>query len=290
MVRAVDLTLERLRTLEVRLPPDNRLTRAGKSLKIAAGVPWDELSEPMQATVFEATRTVLEQHLIVRAMLASGHDVRERLRWLLKGADLPGQTEETTPRDVQFELVVGALLIMGGIQGVRPSEPDWRIRAGEREVGVAAKRISSRKNMTKTFRDAIGQLRRQDLSGLVIVNLDQIARSPTPEEEQAKVTELVNGLRDLARTLGAEGDVIGVMGFVTGFDWWDYFGEGVIRLRMSYHAHIITDDMAREPSIRHTLSLIGHNALASVLAALGDLELRGGTPGGPPSSSDAVTR
>lgn len=279
-LRAADLTLDRLRSLDVRVPTDNRLVRARAYVARSMQVPWNVMSSEDHDLVAEASRTIVEQYLIVRAMLKAGHDVRNRLRRLLEGGDLPWGSVNTEARDTQFELAVGALLWMGGVHGIRLGEPDWRIQAGPSDLGIAVKRLSSRRNRFKRVRNAIEQIHRQGIPGIVILNLDQLAKAPTAEEENESVTRLVREFKQLAEDhnnkcaiTGADGWVLGIFGFVAGFEWLNHFDVGVLGLRVFYHAELLVDSLARAPAIHSTLALLAKNAKRDLAAAFSDSEL-----------------
>jgi len=163
-----------LRGFGVRIPLENRLKRAAQIVEAGSQAAWEDLSLDYRLQRAQAARTLMEQYLIVRAIIEPNDALKERLRWLLRGEVRPNRRTSTQPYDVQFELFAGAALVHAGIQGVRLEEPDWRIRAGQREIGVAAKRVSSTKNYTKTIRDAIRQIRGQGCPGVIVLNFDAL--------------------------------------------------------------------------------------------------------------------
>ncbi len=78
-----------LRDFGVRVPPENRLQRAAQLAEAAHQASWDDLPTEFQRDASEATRTIMEQYLIVRAITKPDDALRERLRWLLKGCSVP---------------------------------------------------------------------------------------------------------------------------------------------------------------------------------------------------------
>lgn len=277
VLRGGRITLERLRALGVRVPADNRLERACHYLAAAMQVPVGAMTGEEHALVGESVHTIFEQYLIVRAMTRAGHEVQDRLRRLLEGGDLPGMSSHTEPRDTQFELAVGALLWMGGVKGVRFGEPDWRIQAGPSEIGIAVKRLSSRRNRFKRVRDAVDQIHQQAIPGVVILSLDGISSASTEAEANANAQEVVKEFKEVAIVHNSrctnDGVVLGVVGFATGFEEVVRDGAAAITLWITFHAEFLVDSLARAPSIHRVLSGIAANAKRDLIAAFEDSEL-----------------
>jgi hypothetical protein len=96
----------------------------------------------------------------------------ERLQTMMSGSDV-GDGADPHPRNIQFELYVAAMLVLGGAE-VRDGEPDLRMLYGSELVGVAVKRLSSltADQADRNFAKAVEQIERSGLRGLVAVNLD----------------------------------------------------------------------------------------------------------------------
>jgi len=255
---------ERLREWGVRVPCENRLERASRLVAEASIVPWADIPKRVQLQVAEAARTVIEQYLIVYAIDAPGDRLRERLRWLLTGGEYAAADARTTPYDVQFELFVGAALVYAGIRGVHLEEPDWRIPAGESEIALAAKRISSRKSLTKRVRKAIAQIRRYELPGLILLNVDSLADRSRPDVAATTVTEVLKEARSLVATLRAEEVVFGLFAFAVSFEWFSVPLGGVLGTRLFTHGEIIATDLREVPMIKAKLGLLRPNIISSI--------------------------
>lgn len=143
--------------------------------------PVDLQDEPALRKIGEAHRTAWETYLIVFAAYQRtlkrhrGQETLftpERFRKLMKGPFI-GEGRDTEPRNVQFELYLGARLELGGIE-VRGGEPDLKFLYGYEWVGLAAKRIQSLKGsqIQKNIQDAANQIERSGCRGWVAVSLD----------------------------------------------------------------------------------------------------------------------
>jgi hypothetical protein len=213
----------------------------------------------------------MEQYLIVRAVGAASDQLKERLRWLVEGTDLPGASRKTTAHDVQFELVVGAMLVHAGFRDVRLEDPDWRIRIAETEIAVAVKRLSSVKAMVKRVRKAISQIRRYNLPGLILLNLDQLVTRLPPAAAMTRVETVMKQARALVATQRAEDCVEGLFGLSTSFEWLSHpLGDG-LGVRPFMHGEVIARDLSEVPRIRATLERLGRNIAASVGRTLNEV-------------------
>lgn len=273
--KAAELTLGRLHGFRIRIPTDNRIARARSVLTEGSRIPWFDLADDSQTRVAEAMRTVLEQYLITRSIVLPSKELRERLRWLLEGPDLPRNDAKTSAHDVQFELLTGAVLDLAGIRGVRLEEPDWRIPAGDKDIAVAAKRLCSLKSATKRVRKAIGQIRRQGIPGIVLLNLDQLVRGMSAGEAAQFVTSALKEFRQLVARWNAEDVVFALFGFATSFDWVSTEVGGVLGLRVFSKGEIIASpgDLPEAPRIEAKLRLMGHNIITSAARAMDEIPL-----------------
>lgn len=281
--RAADVTIAWLEQAGVRLPISNRLTRARDTLSRYLQVPWYGLPSEHHEVVCEATRTILELYLVVRGMRRAAHVVAPELQSLLRGADLPQERGKTYERDMQFELAMGTLLEMGGVAGVSRGEPDWRVKAGTFELGIAVKRLSSGRNRLKRVKAALDQIRRHGIPAILIANLDRIVDARTERDIQKSVIALVCEFKGLADrhnerlTSASNAVVLGIVGFVSTFEPFDVADTGGLRMNLHFHAEFIADSPVRVEVIRHKLGILGANAIRDLRRALSDTEL-GRTP------------
>lgn len=135
--------------------------------------------DPDTATrVLESFRTLFETFVVTWTSTERPRRVDpfpiDRLKYLLEGADLPAEDSNQKARSTQFELLVGANLILGGTD-IRPEEPDYRLLYHGDYVGVAAKRVRSLNpdRVRGLLRDALDQFERYDCRGFIALNLDR---------------------------------------------------------------------------------------------------------------------
>src|SRR6266704_550349 len=101
LVRLAEATVERFRARGVLLPAGNRLLRAA-----------------------DAIRDMWDYYLIARTLpVERDADMDGKLKLMLRGDTLAATDESSTPRDLQFEFLVGAVFAMADIP-TRPAEPD----------------------------------------------------------------------------------------------------------------------------------------------------------------------
>jgi hypothetical protein len=112
----------------------------------------------------------------------------QRLQTIMSGSDL-GDGSDPHPRNIQFELYVAAMLVLGGLD-VRDGEPDLRMLYGPELIGVAAKRLTSltAEQAERNFSKAVEQIERSGLRGLVAVNADSRATgAPSTMTEEERI-------------------------------------------------------------------------------------------------------
>lgn len=171
--------LARLARRGIHIPSPNRLANAIQ-LTDALNEGHRLLSEGDihgQRAALNAFRTLFEAFVIVWTAEERPRRVNpfpnERLAYLLQGRDgvQPGATDPA--RDIQFELYVGAYLVLCGLEA-RAIEPDYCTEYRGEVIGVAAKRVSSAKPaaLRARLRKAAQQLRRNNLRGFVALSVD----------------------------------------------------------------------------------------------------------------------
>lgn len=96
----------------------------------------------------------------------------EKLQAVMSGPPC-GDGANPYPRNIQFELFVAAMLVIGSVE-VRRGEPDLRILYGKEFIGVAAKRLASLAphQAKHHFKVGIDQIRTSGLRGILAFNLD----------------------------------------------------------------------------------------------------------------------
>ena len=225
--RASVIAADALRVLEekaIALPPGNRLQAAERLLK---ELPLQRAPQSLDAEerlqLVNAMRTALDFALVRKALerrpTSATPEKVEKLRIALSGATVPERDRNSLARDIQFELFLEAFLIMGGAS-VRFSEPpDLVLRYGPGNVGVAAKRLRSRRKVRDRVKGAIAQLERAGRRGFVAVNMDGFVDSESVTRDwasYAKALELASQpLASTAALVAQRHTVIGVWTFAT---------------------------------------------------------------------------
>lgn len=176
IIESADYAIARFRALRIPFPGDCRLLRARNHV---LAVHEQRTDQPPDDVLAEATRTIFESYYIARALsLADGRppdQIVDALARMLGGPDIPGDESDNTsrPRNTQFELFFGAWLVSGGVD-VAFGEPDLIAHAMDQQLGIAAKRVRSRRQITRRFREAADQIRKRTGTGVVAVNVDHL--------------------------------------------------------------------------------------------------------------------
>ncbi len=255
LARRGEEVLERIARAGVTVPSDNRIARAVHAMDrlndlCRSGRDVDPDDIERQQILIEAHRLLVESLMIVVARwerrtgpttITNGH-----LSALLDGSDLP-RTDFDHPRNLQFEAYVGASLALSGLN-VRYAEPDFVIDYYRSELGIAAKRLTSRKpeRLYDRLREATNQLRDADRQGYVAVNLDNWIDEPLRSEEPAEVGrqfvgELGAAYRELAK-VSSRPALNGAMIFAS-WNVWDFSGSrSRFALRSAEQVVALTDD------------------------------------------------
>jgi hypothetical protein len=129
----------------------------------------------------EAYTSTLQAYLAC-LFLDSSPPSADQVRRLAAGRAGGAYGRNTAPWDTQFEMYCLALLRMAGLVDARFSEPDLIVPAGPKTIGFAVKRVTSerRQKLATRLRDAIRQLRAQQLPGVIMIevaapSLDRLA-------------------------------------------------------------------------------------------------------------------
>lgn len=188
LVRCATYALNRFRELGIPFPTPNRLERA---MAVVDDLRTPSIAEPDPARLRDAIRTIYDCYYIARACGGDAGrvepELRDRLGQLMAGPDLVIEEDENSSRarNTQFELLLGAWFTCGGTP-VRLAEPDVRVVIGAEELGVAAKRIRSRKQIRKRVRKAVDQILKSPGRGFPALCvdglLDDLDQLGDPEE------------------------------------------------------------------------------------------------------------
>lgn len=223
-IRSADVSLSRLRNLGVGIQPANRIARAKAHLlnhREAGSLFPAGTDTQVVRMMMEAHRTLAESYVITSALDQPDETLRATLARLLQGHDSANGDSRSTPRDMQFELLIAALMKLGGIPDVVMGEPDIRFHLGAQVLGVAAKRVRSRRKLRERVGEALRQLEQNSMDGIIALNVDACAeRAFARDGEDAvhpAVTAIVEGAAERVGQLDPDGSVIGIVAFGTVF-------------------------------------------------------------------------
>lgn len=237
LARRGEELIDRIERHGVAVPPDNRLTRAIRTID-----QWNEnyrAGKDVCAEDLQEQRLFLEAHKVLMEALVVVFARDERpagmtaidamhLRSLLEGPELSQDGKPDSARDLQFEAYVGASLVLAGLS-VTKGEPDYILLYHGQSIGVAAKRLTSRKpeKLYDRLREAHSQIRDSTGVGFVAVNLDSWGEGPlqgnSPEEFGAGFrTEL----REAYKQIGKLADRPALLGAIIFRSWHGFDFDG----------------------------------------------------------------
>ena len=208
-----------LRVWDVRLPAENRLHRAVRTLITLRS----DASITREAWA-EAAKTINEFGLITSLKIDNLEPVvRRKLKESLGGRALPDSRRGCSARNTQFELLLWAIL---GAAGVSPTiaEPDLRFRFRGEEVGIAAKRIWSPANAEKRLANGLRQVRASGIRGFVATNvgsyLHPAAAVGTDRSRSEAFGQDVRSLDEYFRSQSSQASLLGYiqLGYATSTD------------------------------------------------------------------------
>lgn len=249
MVRTADWLLDQLPRLGVSVPKGSRLYLARKLISQIheRKVVVDPSTELLLQRVTDAQRTLTEYYLIVRAVRHRPKILKPLLRLklaqMLGGSEIELSDSNTLARDTQFELFVLSLFLMGGAT-IDLGEPDLRLLFGRDTVGIAVKRLSSKKQLEKRVFEAAEQIESRHDRGFIAVNIDRFVTEvggPRPDESVAerglRYNDSIGDLHALMPQFENRSSIMGVMNFGFSCDW--IFGEEVPRYSGSFFRQIL---------------------------------------------------
>lgn len=207
--------------LEVKVKPGSRLLRArDRVIELAESGGKQQLLGVLER---EALRTVWDFAVIANAARKAAR-VQNDLKIALGGRLLQGDRQNDTPRDLQFQLYVGAVFAMGGVPTVY-EEPDLRFLLNGVEHGIAVKRIRSSEKVEARLTDGAKQLAKAGLRGLVVANIDAFLKGRTfaglsdPVEAGKQFNSAVTPLHHRLPKIAGRPAVLGLLGVGTAFEW-----------------------------------------------------------------------
>lgn len=113
--------------------------------------------------------------------LKEGHtpQLQSVLSDLLSGAPLPAADRNHNPRNLQFQYFLAARLVHSGFS-VTLEEPDAVFVHEQSNLGIAAKRPVSLRQLVGRVREGVKQLERTRNSGFIAISLDRLLKLPDP--------------------------------------------------------------------------------------------------------------
>jgi hypothetical protein len=225
LVLLAEDTVKRLGALGIPLLPGNRAARALEIIQQSHDhrLPVSKDHPEALAKIAAAIRDTWEFQLIARALPQDRNaELDGKIELMLRGS-----RRSEMPRDFQFELLVGAMFAMAGIEA-EPAEPDLRFKIQGKEWGLAAKRVRSGNQLGPRTTKAREQLEEQCLRGVIAVNVDAflqgVPATGDPWVVGAEFDRGVGRLHRLLPTLAGQQSLLGIMaiGAVAG---WEFDGD-----------------------------------------------------------------
>jgi len=240
---ALEWALERFTSIGVRLAPGNRLEKA-RSLLAGLNDGSIVLDLENQDTLDRLRDVMLTayDHLVIAHVtpIPCTNEQLRRLQMSVAGNEVEKSDQHPHARNMQFELSVGAALVLGG-KTARFAEPDYRMLYHGRTVGVAAKRIRGAGSLTDRLKDAVCQIQRSGLRGFVAIGADRITvQSPTGEKGRP-IETVVPDAAQIDAMLRTKAEVLGRLLILREIAWVRNTPKPQIVLGHRYHAQCFTD-------------------------------------------------
>jgi hypothetical protein len=223
--------LDRLREAGIAVPSQNRLSAAVELLR-EYNVPGRQLAANQASILLrlgDAQRTIAQQALIVRHLVHGRQITGElagKLATMLTGATAESSDRNPIGRNTEFELYIATLISLGGM-AVRFDEPDVVFPYDGAEVGIAAKRLTSAKQLGKRCREAADQIRRSRRRGFIALSADVLVRELTPreptDEDRPVYKRLVAPLIKLEESLARKDYLLGTI-LIANSQHWSFSG------------------------------------------------------------------
>ncbi|MCA9204658.1 MAG: hypothetical protein KDA59_16505, partial [Planctomycetales bacterium] len=164
--------IETVEAAGIRVPPSSRLRRMHDLYH--SGIGTIEPNHPDYETALEGER---DMQLLAFAFDQLAHvgpsdAYRDRLKLLVSDSVLPQDDRANSPgRDAAFEIYVGAVCTAARLLPVGWEEPDVSCVLDDAKYGFAAKRLKNLRQLSKRVRDAVDQIDRCDLPGIIVLDL-----------------------------------------------------------------------------------------------------------------------
>lgn len=163
--------VETIEAAGIRVPPASRLWQMNKLLN--SGTATIEPNHPDFEIALEAERDLQMLGFVFDHCPSTLRTAAflERLEKLVSDAVLPQNNRTKSPgRDAAFELFIGAVCVAGKLLPVAWEEPDVTCVWNDVKYGFAAKRIKNLKNLETRIREAVIQVERSGLPGVIVLD------------------------------------------------------------------------------------------------------------------------
>lgn len=241
----------------VKIPKGNRVERAVERIARVNENPslLASMSDTEADLLLHASRDIFDAFLVTWTLVEKPDYAylfpNEKLSQLFEGADSPLDDANATPRNIQFELVVGAHLALGEATLVA-EEPDYVLAYDTDAVGIAVKRLSSVKPATleKRLRDGARQIQKHTDHGFVAVNLDAWIEDLSGDDADAVGAQFERQLREayerIAKVAKLKDHLMGVLVFGTWLRWHRSEGKRTLQWRNPFQFIGFTDSASEE--------------------------------------------
>lgn len=166
--------LEWLEGLPVKPNKTNRIHALCKKILSAGGGITVEPNDPRHPYLIQALKDLSELWFAIQVFGTSEIYYRyaNKVSAILSDAALPVRAGQTSGRDAQFELFVGALCKRAGLQPQQQSSgPDWLLTLPSGRVAVEAKRVKLEGGFVSSVRGAKKQIRQGGVAGIVVLDI-----------------------------------------------------------------------------------------------------------------------
>ena len=226
----------------VKISPGNRLERAVNRVREVNKDPslLESMSDSDADLLLHASRDIFDAFVVTWTLIEKPQYAylfpNDKLAKLFEGADSPLLDANSTPRNIQFELVVGAHFALGDAT-LLAEEPDYVLAYGTKAVGIAVKRLSSVKPaaLESRLRDGAGQIQKHTDHGFVAVNLDAWIEDLSGADADAVGTQFEQQVREaygrIAKVAKLKDHLMGVLVFGTWLRWQRVEGQRTLQWR-----------------------------------------------------------
>lgn len=197
LLQKYEAALDKLVSWNVRIPPSSRLCQYAERLRQAIDNPNSQAPSGFLYQLMFDLREIDEIIEIASSFTKyPTHKELKKLRWLPKGGRHPDDENDSRARDIQYELYLRAVFRRSGISidvgDDEQGEPDLIVQS----YPLEAKRPKSRERLEKCLSEAVKQLNRQKLPGVIAISLDQVIRPRHRYISATTIDEVEQAVRD----------------------------------------------------------------------------------------------